>query len=69
MARMADLTETDRTRLLKELETLQDTADVLIIDTGAGIGRNVLAFTAAADQNWIVLASAKLGSRFMLPAT
>jgi flagellar biosynthesis protein FlhG len=54
LARMADLTETDRTRLLKELETLQDTADVLIIDTGAGIGRNVLAFTAAADQIVVV---------------
>jgi flagellar biosynthesis protein FlhG len=54
LARMADLTEGDRARLLGELETLQDSADVLIIDTGAGIGRNVLAFTAAADQIVVV---------------
>lgn len=54
LARMADLTEKDRQRLLTELETLQDMADVLVIDTGAGIGRNVLAFTAAADDVVIV---------------
>ncbi len=54
LSRMADLTEGDRHRLLVELETLQDTTDVLIIDTGAGIGRNVLAFTAAADQVVVV---------------
>jgi len=54
LARMADLTEGDRHRLLLELETLQESADVLIIDTGAGIGRNVLAFTAAADHIVVV---------------
>ena len=54
LARMADLTEGDRRGLLDELETLQESADVLIIDTGAGIGRNALAFTAAADQVVVV---------------
>src|SRR6185437_2073758 len=44
LARMADLSEHDRRRLLEDLETLQASSDVLIIDTGAGIGRNVLAF-------------------------
>ena len=54
LARMADLTEVERRRLVAELETLQDSADVVIIDTGAGIGRNVVAFTAAADHVVIV---------------
>jgi flagellar biosynthesis protein FlhG len=54
LARMADLTEKDRARILSELETLQDSADVLIVDTGAGIGKNVLAFAAAADDVVVV---------------
>lgn len=54
LARMADLAEPERTRLIKELETLQDMADVLVVDTGAGIGRNVLAFTAPADHVTVV---------------
>jgi len=54
LSRMADLSETDRRRLMSELETLQEVADVLIIDTGAGIGRNVLAFTATADHVVVV---------------
>jgi flagellar biosynthesis protein FlhG len=54
LSRMADLTDTDRRRLIDELETLQESADILIIDTGAGIGRNALAFTAAADQVVVV---------------
>ena len=40
---------------MAELETLQDaTADVIIIDTGAGIRRNVLAFAAPADHITVV---------------
>jgi flagellar biosynthesis protein FlhG len=54
LARMADLSDNERKRLVTELETLQDSADIVIIDTGAGIGRNVVAFTSAADQVVIV---------------
>ena len=54
LARMADLTEADRRRLVSQLETLQSACDVLIIDTGAGIGRNVLAFAVPADHVVIV---------------
>lgn len=54
LARMADLNEAERRRLVFELETLQESADVVIIDTGAGIGKNVVAFTAAADQVVVV---------------
>jgi len=54
LARMADLPEADRGRLVGELQTLQDSADVVIVDTGAGIGRNVLAFAAPADHVIVV---------------
>ena len=54
LTRMAELSEQDRARILQELETLQDAADVIIIDTGAGISRNVMAFTAAADHVVVV---------------
>jgi flagellar biosynthesis protein FlhG len=54
LARMADLPESDRACLLEQLETLPQAADVVIIDTGAGIGRNVLAFAAPADHVTIV---------------
>jgi len=54
LARMADLTEADRRRLISQLEILQSSCDVLIIDTGAGIGKNVLAFAAPADHIVVV---------------
>lgn len=54
LAKMADLHESERRRIIAELETLQDMADIVIVDTGAGIGRNVLSFTAAADQIVVV---------------
>lgn len=48
VANMADLSETHRRGVLQQLATLERIADVLIIDTGAGISPNVLSFTAAA---------------------
>ncbi len=54
LARMADLTEAERRRLVSQLETLRMSCDALIIDTGAGIGRNVLAFAAPADHIAVV---------------
>ncbi len=54
LAKMADLTETERKRIVRELELLDESADALVIDTGAGIGRNVLSFTTTADHVVVV---------------
>ena len=54
LAKMADLSEADRKRIVTELDSVDESADALIIDTGAGIGRNVLSFTSTADHVVIV---------------
>jgi len=54
LARMADLTDADRQRLVSALAELEEQADVILIDTGAGISPNVLAFTRAADHVLVV---------------
>src|SRR5687767_394245 len=47
LAKMADLSDDDRRRLIDALAELEHTADVILIDTGAGISANVLSFTRA----------------------
>jgi flagellar biosynthesis protein FlhG len=54
LARMADLTDEDRQRVIDALGELEQNADVILIDTGAGISPNVLAFTRAADHVLVV---------------
>jgi flagellar biosynthesis protein FlhG len=54
LARMADLSDRDRQRLVGALELLEYQADVILIDTGAGISPNVLCFTRAADEVLVV---------------
>lgn len=54
LARMADLTDDDRQRLVDSMADLEHLADVILIDTGAGISPNVLSFTRAADHVLIV---------------
>lgn len=54
LARMADLSELDRQRLVDSLAELEERADVILIDTGAGISPNVLTFTQAADHVLVV---------------
>src|SRR5688572_2823429 len=54
LARMADLTDDDRQRLVDALGELEQQADVILIDTGAGISPNVLSFTRAADHVLVV---------------
>ena len=54
LAQMADLNEFQRTRLLDELSALEDENDVIIIDTGAGIGRNAMTFAGCADTVLVV---------------
>jgi flagellar biosynthesis protein FlhG len=50
ITRMADLDAHHCQHLVAQLRTLEQLADVFIIDTGAGISANVLAFAAAAQS-------------------
>ncbi len=52
--RIADLDPAGRDRLLALLEPLEREADVLILDTGAGVGQGVLSFLEAADEILLV---------------
>jgi len=54
LARMADLTDFDRRRIVEALGAVEHNADSIIIDTGAGISPNVLSFTRAADHVLVV---------------
>ncbi len=52
-AKIANLDEEERQNFVKELAELS-AADVIIIDTSAGVSNNVLSFIAAADEAIIV---------------
>lgn len=52
-AKIANLDEEERNSFVEELSELGN-ADVVIIDTGAGVSSNVLSFIAAADEAIIV---------------
>lgn len=52
-AKIANLSEEERHGFIDELQHLSD-ADIIIIDAGAGVSNNVLAFVAAADEAIIV---------------
>jgi flagellar biosynthesis protein FlhG len=54
LAKMADLSDNDRQRIVTSLAVLENEVDVIIIDTGAGISPNVLAFTRTADHVLVV---------------
>jgi flagellar biosynthesis protein FlhG len=54
IAYLADLPDEDRVRFLTLLETVERDTDLLIIDTGAGISRNVIRIAAAADDCFVV---------------
>jgi flagellar biosynthesis protein FlhG len=54
LARMADLSDYDRQRLVTALADLESRTDIILIDTGAGISPNVLSFTRCADQVLVV---------------
>jgi len=57
LAQMANLDRAERDRLLRQLQALERDADLMLIDTGAGVGANVLGFLAAADQVLVVTTS------------
>jgi len=52
-SKIANLSEEERQNFINELYTLQE-ADIVIIDTSAGVSSNVLSFVAAADDAIIV---------------
>lgn len=52
--RLANLDEEERAHLVGSLAKLEARADLVIIDTGAGISKNVMGFTAAADKVVVV---------------
>ncbi len=54
LASIADLGEFERHRLIHELGKLEAQSDVVLLDCGAGISRNVLAFAHSADDLLIV---------------
>src|SRR3954471_18982318 len=54
LARMADLSDADRGRIVRALAELEERADIILVDTGAGISPNVLSFTRAADHVLVV---------------
>lgn len=54
VAGMADLSPEQRQILLRELARLERSADVILVDTGAGISRSVVGFAAAAERVMVV---------------
>jgi len=52
---LANLDRRRRERLIASLALLEEEADFLLIDTGAGISKNVLAFLAAAGEVIVVI--------------
>ncbi len=52
-SKIANMTEEERNSFISEMYTLSD-ADIIIIDTSAGVSKNVLGFVAAADEVVIV---------------
>ncbi|WP_022664701.1 MinD/ParA family protein [Desulfospira joergensenii] len=57
-ADLTRLSEGEKLNLLSEFETLADKADIILVDTGAGISANVLYFNSAADE-CVVVATAE----------
>ncbi len=47
---LTQLTDGEKLNLLTEFETLERMADIVLLDTGAGISSNVLYFNSAADE-------------------
>lgn len=54
LVELANLAVDQRERLMTSLMRLENTADILLIDTGAGLSRAVLSFITAADELIII---------------
>ncbi len=51
---LTELGDFQRKRILQEITTLENQADMIIVDTGAGISSNVLSFCEASDHTLVV---------------
>lgn len=54
LAKLANLSEFQRSLLLEQLGTLENDNEVIIVDCGAGLGGDVMHFAAAADNVLVV---------------
>jgi flagellar biosynthesis protein FlhG len=54
VVRLADLDAEGRCALFAQMEALERVAEILVIDTAAGLSRNVLAFASAAGRTIVV---------------
>lgn len=54
LATMADLSAFERARLVQAMQQIDAECDIVLVDTGAGIGPNVLGFTSGVDQVLVV---------------
>lgn len=55
LARMARLGELELAGLVREFSQLEDSSDVLVVDTGAGLDPSVLMFCAASEEVVVVV--------------
>lgn len=51
---LANITEPQLQKIISRFSVLDDWADIILIDTGAGIHRNVMSFVLAADEVVII---------------
>jgi flagellar biosynthesis protein FlhG len=54
LAQMAALSEFERAQLMQQMHQLEASADIILIDTGAGVSPNVLSFLVAAHETLVV---------------
>jgi flagellar biosynthesis protein FlhG len=54
LEQLANMTEFERQRLTQQLTGLQETSDIIVIDTAAGISKQVVSFCLAADHMLVV---------------
>jgi flagellar biosynthesis protein FlhG len=54
VSQMADLSPQERERMLSHFSLIEESVDIVIVDTGAGISLNVVSFALAADECLVV---------------
>ncbi|MCK5436880.1 MAG: AAA family ATPase [Desulfobulbaceae bacterium] len=57
MLALADSSSRDRKKIVKSLKRVEEAADIIIVDTGAGMGPSVRDFLSCADELLFVLTS------------
>lgn len=54
LTNIAAMGERERQRLINQMRRLEEDLDIMIVDTGAGVGPNVMGFLAGSDQQLVV---------------